>query len=82
MIRPICAGITPPPAHGLAERRKNGPLESSQNREAAAEGLQPVSPVRPVAAYIGGKRNLARRLVPLIASVPHDLYAEPFVGMG
>jgi DNA adenine methylase len=44
--------------------------------------LQPVTPVRPAAGYIGGKRNLARRLVSLIASIPHDTYAETMVGMG
>jgi DNA adenine methylase len=44
--------------------------------------LQPVVPVKPAAGYIGGKRNLAKRLIPLIASVPHDCYAEVFVGMG
>lgn len=44
--------------------------------------LEPVQPVRPVAPYIGGKRNLSRRLVELIDAQPHDLYAEPFVGMG
>ncbi|MCB2061629.1 MAG: DNA adenine methylase [Novosphingobium sp.] len=41
-----------------------------------------VRPVRPVAPYIGGKRALAKRLVALIDGQPHDLYAEPFVGMG
>jgi len=44
--------------------------------------LRAVSPARPAAPYIGGKRNLARRVVALIASVPHKTYAEPFVGMG
>lgn len=38
--------------------------------------------VRPIAPYIGGKRNLAERLVQLIGTVPHDLYAEVFMGMG
>ena len=42
----------------------------------------PVDPVQPAAPYIGGKRNLAKRLVPLIASIPHTTYAEVFVGMG
>lgn len=42
----------------------------------------PVAPVRPVAGYIGGKRQLAKRLVDAIANVPHETYAEPFVGMG
>lgn len=44
--------------------------------------LTPVQPVRPPAGYIGGKRNLARRLVEHINAVPHARYAEPFVGMG
>lgn len=41
-----------------------------------------VRPVAPVAPYIGGKRNLARRLVSIIERIPHSTYAEPFVGMG
>lgn len=40
-----------------------------------------VRPVAPAAGYIGGKRNLASRLVPLLDRTPHDDYAEPFVGM-
>lgn len=44
--------------------------------------LRNVRPVRPVAPYIGGKRALAKRLVAIIDALPHDLYAEPFVGMG
>lgn len=34
------------------------------------------------APYIGGKKNLSRRLVAMIETVPHRTYAEPFVGMG
>lgn len=41
-----------------------------------------VTPIQPVAAYVGGKRNLARVITPLIDSIPHDTYAEAFVGMG
>lgn len=41
----------------------------------------PVS-VAPPAAYIGGKRRLARRICTMIAGIDHELYAEPFVGMG
>jgi DNA adenine methylase len=44
--------------------------------------LESVHPVRPAAGYIGGKRNLAKRLVPLIGSIEHTTYAEVFVGMG
>lgn len=54
---------------------------SSPSKPIAA-GLTPVAPTRPVAAYIGGKRNLAKRLVARIATIPHVTYAEPFVGMG
>lgn len=44
--------------------------------------LEPVQPVRPVAAYIGGKRNLSKILTQMIGSTPHQCYVEPFVGMG
>src|SRR4051794_34544684 len=49
---------------------------------AAVSSLVPVQPVRPPAGYIGGKRNLSRRLVAMISAIDHTLYAEPFVGMG
>jgi DNA adenine methylase len=38
--------------------------------------------VRPVAPYRGGKKLLAKRLCAAIDAVPHELYAEPFFGMG
>ncbi|MBB6308885.1 DNA adenine methylase [Xanthobacter tagetidis] len=41
-----------------------------------------VRTVSPAAPYIGGKRQLAARLVAVIEAVPHETYAEPFVGMG
>ena len=41
-----------------------------------------IDPVKPVAPYVGGKHLLAKRLVKQIESIPHMLYAEPFVGMG
>ncbi|MYL96448.1 DNA adenine methylase [Novosphingobium sp. FGD1] len=44
--------------------------------------LERVDPVRPLAPYIGGKRQLAKRLVALINSIEHRTYAEVFVGMG
>jgi len=44
--------------------------------------LELVSPVRPPAPYIGGKKMLAKRLVERINAIPHTIYAEPFVGMG
>lgn len=41
-----------------------------------------IDPVRPIAPYLGGKRNLAKRLCALIDRHDHEVYAEPFVGMG
>jgi DNA adenine methylase len=48
------------------------------------EGLsfEAIEPVRPIAPYVGGKRALAKRLVERIDAIPHEIYAEPFVGMG
>ncbi|WP_279480217.1 DNA adenine methylase [Aureimonas sp. SK2] len=43
---------------------------------------RPVAPAAPAAGYIGGKRNLSRRLIERIDRIPHDGYAEAFVGMG
>lgn len=60
----------------------NQPMESRVTRTEGDPSLEPVEPIRPVAPYIGGKRNLARRLVDRIEAVPHGIYAEPFVGMG
>lgn len=37
---------------------------------------------RPVAPWLGGKRNLARRICSIIDEHDHQTYAEPFVGMG
>ena len=46
------------------------------------ESIREVRPLSTLAPYIGGKRNLARRIVERIEQIPHDCYAEPFVGMG
>lgn len=43
--------------------------------------MTPVAKVKPVAPYLGGKKNLAPRLVERIDAVPHATYAEVFVGM-
>ncbi len=43
---------------------------------------EPVTPVNPVAPWLGGKRNLAKRICALIDADQHTTYAEPFVGMG
>lgn len=44
--------------------------------------ISEIQPIRPIAPYLGGKRNLARRICALIDRDTHDAYAEPFVGMG
>lgn len=41
-----------------------------------------VDPVAPVAPWLGGKRNLAKRICALIDATPCTSYVEPFVGMG
>lgn len=42
-----------------------------------------VEPVRPLSPWLGGKRNLAKRLTTIIDKMEGvDTYAEPFVGMG
>lgn len=45
-------------------------------------GLDPVEPVKTLAPWLGGKRRLGPALARLIDAIPHDLYAEPFLGMG
>lgn len=43
---------------------------------------RPVEALKPAAGYIGGKRMLARAVIAQIERVPHETYAEAFVGMG
>lgn len=51
-------------------------MESNLFGERESTGIEPVAP------WMGGKRNLAKRLVKLISSIEHGTYAEAFVGMG
>ncbi len=44
--------------------------------------MRQIAPTNPAAAYIGGKRILAKKVIKKINEVPHEVYAEPFVGMG
>jgi DNA adenine methylase len=46
------------------------------------EFSRPIEPTRTPAAYIGGKKQLSKRLASLINATPHTTYAEAFVGMG
>ena len=47
-----------------------------------APTLEAAIPAAPVAPYLGGKRNLAGRIVRRLAAIEHESYVEPFVGMG
>jgi DNA adenine methylase len=44
--------------------------------------MDSVRPISPVAGYVGGKKQLAGRLVERINAIEHTTYAEAFVGMG
>lgn len=44
--------------------------------------MESISPVKPVAPYIGGKFQLAKRLCAKIDALDHECYVEPFIGMG
>ncbi|MCB1516143.1 MAG: DNA adenine methylase [Hyphomicrobiaceae bacterium] len=46
------------------------------------DSLEPVAPVSTPAPWQGGKRILGSLIAERIAEVPHQIYAEPFVGMG
>ena len=52
--------------------------ESTLNRAP----LTPVRPARPVAPWIGGKKQLAGHIIDVISRIPHRTYAEAFVGQG
>lgn len=51
-------------------------MKSNLFGERESEGVSPVAP------WMGGKRNLAKRLTRVISTTEHDIYAEAFVGMG
>lgn len=44
--------------------------------------FEPVKAIAPIAPYLGGKRILAKTIVPLLEKIPHNIYCEPFMGMG
>ena len=44
--------------------------------------MEQVRPAAPVAPWLGGKKQLASRLIARIEAIPHKTYVEPFVGMG
>lgn len=62
----------PPPLQG------RGQVESNMRKESS---LIPARRAKPVAPWVGGKRNLAEEIISEIERTPHDFYAEPFIGM-
>ena len=44
--------------------------------------MTPVTPTAPIAPWLGGKRNLAKRICARLDAMVCTTYAEPFVGMG
>jgi DNA adenine methylase len=44
--------------------------------------LRPVARTKPAAPWLGGKTKLVETIAPMIESIDHDTYVEPFVGMG
>ena len=41
-----------------------------------------IQPIPPIAPYVGGKRWLAKYIIPIIENLNHTRYVEPFIGMG
>ena len=50
-------------------------------RQKHPEPLRDVEPAEPIAPWLGGKKNLAKRIIARVEATPHDCYAEPFCGM-
>lgn len=44
--------------------------------------MKSIGKTAPIAPYLGGKRNLSAKIIRKISKVEHDIYAEPFGGMG
>jgi DNA adenine methylase len=65
-------------APSLARGRHRGTILEPMKRDY----ITPVKPVSPAAPWLGGKRNLAKRITAILDNVAHQTYAEPFVGMG
>lgn len=55
-------------------------MKSSRNVLIVSQ--RPVGQCEPPAAWLGGKRHLAKRICAALAQTSHDAYVEPFTGMG
>ncbi len=58
-----------------------GPLWASPPPGQASFPFREVPTAKPVAGYVGGKKQLAKLLADLIETIPHGLYGEVFAGM-
>jgi hypothetical protein len=54
----------------------------SSNARGVSTAPRSISTAKGIAPYVGGKRVLASQLVERIEAIPHQTYAEAFVGMG
>ncbi|HRJ60572.1 MAG TPA: DNA adenine methylase [Azospirillaceae bacterium] len=52
------------------------------NEKLIPAGDARVKPLQGLAPWVGGKRQLAKRLIRRFEMFPHHCYAEPFIGMG
>ncbi|CAM5399806.1 hypothetical protein AFEL58S_02016 [Afipia felis] len=59
-----------------------GPDLGSNEKMTDGVTYRAVMPLKPAAGYIGGKRVLAKAVIAQISRIPHETYAEAFVGMG
>ena len=57
-------------------------LLSATRTIAVNSPFKPITATLPIAPYLGGKRNLAKRVCAILDAQPHSTYAEPFVSMG
>jgi DNA adenine methylase len=72
----------PPPLHRSLHSTARGPDLGLDEKMFEGVTYRPVEPLKPAAGYIGGKRMLAKAVIAQIERVPHETYAEAFVGMG
>ncbi len=54
----------------------------TESRKKDIINFEQVKSINPIAPYLGGKRLLAKTIVPMIEKISHSIYAEPFMGMG
>lgn len=61
--------------------KANRPHSRAARSDSFTTSFHPVPAAKPVAGYVGGKKQLARHLAARIEATPHTVYAEVFAGM-